>query len=122
MIFYSEDGEIEYGGSTQNKHKPFFDSKYIIKNYFEGDYKEICKESGLSKAELYWFRIYEKELFESDIKLTHWSYSSPGIHIEIIYLPKKSMTLKKAEQTNVGTFTNFGIKNDQSLIRVDILI
>ena len=46
LIFYGEDGEVEYGGSTKNKNEPFFDINYIINNYFEGDYYQILKETG----------------------------------------------------------------------------
>ena len=49
LIFYGEDGEIEYGGSTQNKNKPVFDLNYMANNYFEGGYKEIIKKSKLTK-------------------------------------------------------------------------
>ena len=45
LIFYGEDGEIEYGGSTKNKDTPLFDVDYIINNYFEGDFKKIIKDS-----------------------------------------------------------------------------
>ena len=57
LIFYGEDGEIEYGGSTQNINKPIFDIEYMIKNYFEGGYQEIIKESKLDKKDLYWFEL-----------------------------------------------------------------
>ena len=52
LIFYGEDGEIEYGGSTKNKDTPLFDVDYIINNYFEGDLK-IIKDSRLTKEELF---------------------------------------------------------------------
>ena len=29
LIFYGEDGEVEYGGSIENKNKAIFDVKYI---------------------------------------------------------------------------------------------
>ena len=114
LIFYSEDGEIEYGGSMENKNNPFFDAKYIIKNYFEGDYKEICEESGLSDAELYWFRIDEKELLESDIKLTHWSYFEPWDPYRNYLFAKDKYDFEESGKTNIGTFTNFA-QNDQAL-------
>ena len=35
LIFYAEEGETEYGGSTALKDKPFYDIKYIRDIYFE---------------------------------------------------------------------------------------
>tara|TARA_B110000211_G_scaffold120377_1_gene139195 strand:+ start:1868 stop:2161 length:294 start_codon:yes stop_codon:yes gene_type:complete len=34
LIFYGENGEIEYGGSMENKNNPIFDAKYnfLLKN------------------------------------------------------------------------------------------
>ena len=77
LIFYGEDGEIEYGGSSENKNNPFFNLKFTIKNYFEGDHKEICSESGLDQHELFWFTFNEKEISQREIKLTHWGYYEP---------------------------------------------
>ena len=33
LIIYAEDGEVEYGGSTQTKNQPFFNTSYQ-KNLF----------------------------------------------------------------------------------------
>ena len=96
LIFYGEDGEVEYGGSTKNKNKPFFNINYMIKNYFEGDYELILNKSGLKRHQLYWFDLIEENKSKlNKIKLTHWGYFEPWDSIEIIYFQKKSMILKK---------------------------
>ena len=41
LIFYGEDGEIEYGGSTKTKNKPLIDIEYMKKVYLEGGYDKI---------------------------------------------------------------------------------
>ena len=113
LIFYGEDGEIEYGGSSENKDNPFFNLKFTIKNYFEGDHKEICSESGLDKHELFWFTFNEKEISEKEIKLTHWGYYEPWDSYRNYLFAKERKILKESTDANVGTFTNFA-QNDQA--------
>ena len=114
LVFYGEDGEIEYGGSTQNKNNPIFDFKYIVKNYFEGDHQKICKKSGLSKNELHHFTLDEKEFKKNNLKLTHWGYYEPWDPYRNYLFVKEKYTFQETETANVGTFTNFA-QNDQSI-------
>ena len=63
LIIYGEDGEVEYGGSNLTKDKPFFDSMYIKKIYFEGGYDEVLKRIKAQDSQKIFFR------FPSDNKL-----------------------------------------------------
>ena len=85
LIFYGEDGEIEYGGSTKNKNKAVFDIKYIIKHYLENGYHDIIKASDLTKKELYWFTLPEKEIKKKILWLLIGLILNHGILIGIIY-------------------------------------
>lgn len=113
LVFYGEDGEVEYGGSTQNKDNPFFDVKFTVKHYFEGDHKKICEMSNLSKDELYSFTFDEKELSENDLKLTHYGYFEPWDSYKNYLFAKQKYPFQESEKANVGTFTNFA-QNDQA--------
>ena len=77
LIFYGENGEIEYGGSAQNKYKSIFDINYMINTYIEVGHNQIIKQSKLSKEELFWFDFPIKEIKKRKIGLTHWSYFEP---------------------------------------------
>ena len=112
LIFYAEDGEIEYGGSTENKNVPTFDIKYAINNYFEGDYYEILKQSKLKEKDLYWFSFPKIEY--KKIALTHWGYFEPWDPYRNYLFAKSKFDLSENKQTNLGTFTNFS-QNDQAL-------
>tara|TARA_B100001057_G_scaffold496060_1_gene596542 strand:+ start:1908 stop:3029 length:1122 start_codon:yes stop_codon:yes gene_type:complete len=114
LIFYGEDGEIEYGGSIQNKNKPVFDLNYMANNYFEGGYKEIIKKSKLTKKELYWFEFPEKDLKQKKIGLTHWGYFEPWDPYRNYLVAKSKFNLDEHKENSIGTFTNFA-QNDQSL-------
>jgi N-acetyl sugar amidotransferase len=114
LVFYGEDGEIEYGGSTQNKNVPIFDLKYMVNNYFEGDYKKIIKDSKLTKEELYWFTFSQDEFKKKNIALTHWSYFEPWDSYRNYLYAKSKLGLDEHKINSAGTFTNFA-QNDQSL-------
>lgn len=122
LVFYGEDGEVEYGGSSQNKNKALFDINYMIKNYFEGDYEEIKKESKLTNHELFWFNISgERKDKIEDIGLTHWGYFEPWDSYRNYLFGKKKYNLSESESANEGTFTNFA-QNDQALFALHMYL
>jgi len=113
LIFYGEDGEIEYGGSIESKDKPFFDVNFLIQKYLEGEHKEICAESGLTDSELFWFTFNNKEINKKDIRLTHWGYFEAWDPYRNYLFAKEKNLLIESKSANSGTFTNFA-QNDQA--------
>ena len=112
LIFYGENGEVEYGGSAEHKNTPFFDISYAISTYFEGGHQEIIKQSKLSDKDLYWFTF--PKLKSHKIKLMHWGYFEPWDSYRNYLLAKSKFNLGEHQENNSGTFTNFA-QNDQSL-------
>ena len=41
LLVYGEDGEIEYGGSTESKNKPLYDINYMKRVYLEGGHEKV---------------------------------------------------------------------------------
>ncbi len=122
LIFYGEDGEVEYGGSTKNKDKPFFDISYMIKNYFEGDYELILNQSGLKRDQLYWFDLIDENKDKiKNIKLTHWGYFEPWDSYRNYLFSKEKYNIEESESANEGTFTNFA-QNDQALFALHMYL
>jgi N-acetyl sugar amidotransferase len=121
LIFYGEDGEIEYGGSTKNKNQPFFDIDYIINNYFEGDYNEISKNLDLNVSQLYWFNLDKKDFLNNELKFTHWSFFEPWDSYRNYLLSKEKLNFNESEEANMGTFTNFA-QNDQILFTLHMYL
>ena len=121
LIFYGEDGEVEYGGSTQNKNKPFFDIDYIINNYFAGDYYQITKDLKINEDELYWFSLNKKEFLNNNLKLTHWGFFEPWDSYRNYLYVKKRFKFHESSSGNEGTFTNFA-QNDQSLFSLHMYL
>jgi len=115
LIFYGEDGEVEYGGSTKSKNDALFDIEYMRKIYLEGGHDKIIKTSGLSESQLYFFQFPDNnELQGKKLSLTHWSYFEAWNPYTNYLIAKEHCGLQEAENNNSGTFTNFS-QNDQAL-------
>ena len=111
LIVYAEDGELEYGGSTSNKTKAIYDTKYQKKIYLNDTYEKVIKKSKLSIDDLYWFKYPDNA---AKIKFIHWSYFEPWDSYKNYLYAKKHCYLEDNEKSNQGTFTNFA-QNDQAL-------
>ncbi len=115
LIFYGEDGEVEYGGSKESSNNPIYSIDYMKRIYLEGGYDNVLSKSGLSKSELAFFTFPEINPNESNqIKITHWSYYEAWDPYQNYLVAKKHCGLMESDTSNVGTFTNFS-QNDQAL-------
>lgn len=115
LIFYGEDGEVEYGGTSETKSNPIFDIDYIKRVYLEGGYNKVLDKSGLSENDLYFFRFPDNNsLIGKDLNLTHLSYFENWDPYRNYLVAKEHCGLREADSNNSGTFTNFS-QNDQAL-------
>jgi len=115
LVFYAEDGEIEYGGSKEKKNIALFDIEYMKRAYFESGYADVISKSNLSKNELYWFEFpSDEEVSQFDLALTHWSYFENWDPYRNYLIAKEFCGLKESKKSNSGTFTNFA-QTDQAL-------
>jgi N-acetyl sugar amidotransferase len=115
MIFYGEDGEVEYGGSSETTDSPLYDVGYQKKIYLEGGYDNIIMSSGLSERQKTFFEFPTKlELAGKKLAITHWSYFENWDPYRNYMVAKEKCGLEEAVDSNFGTFTNFA-QNDQSL-------
>jgi N-acetyl sugar amidotransferase len=115
LIFYGEDGEVEYGGSTETSKQPIYDVHYQKKVYLEGGYEKVLSATSLSTKQLNFFRFpTDDELNRHKLQLTHWSYFENWDPYRNYLVAKEHCGLREADDSNVGTFTNFS-QNDQAL-------
>jgi len=119
LIFYGEDGEVEYGGSTENKDRALYDIAFMKRVYLEGGHDRILQQamqqSNVSKTDLSFFRFPDEEtVTKCDLKFTHWSYFEPWDSYRNYITAKEHCGLIEKEEGNRDTFTNFA-QNDQAL-------
>lgn len=120
LIFYGEDGEIEYGGSTESKNKALYDIEYMKRVYFEGGYEKVLdkiKEDGdISEADLSFFKFpTEDEISSIGLSFTHWSYFEAWDSYRNYVVAKEHCGLTEKDEGSHDTFTNFA-QNDQALV------
>lgn len=120
LIFYGEDGEIEYGGSTESKNKALYDIEYMKRVYLEGGHEKILKivqkDENISNADLYFFSFpNDGEISDKGLVFSHWSYFEPWDSYRNYVVAKEYCGLTEKEDGNHDTFTNFA-QNDQSLV------
>ena len=119
LIFYGEDGEIEYGGSTESKNKAFYNIEYMKKVYFEGGYDKILEkillDDDISESDLLFFKFpSDEEISKVGLSFAHWSYFQPWDSYRNYIVAKEYCGLVEKDEGNLDTFTNFS-QNDQSL-------
>jgi len=115
LIFYGEEGETEYGGSTALKNVPFLGIDFMREVYLEGGQDLVFEEAKLTDEALTFFRFpTEEEIGDNELKITHWSYFENWDPYRNYLVAKEKCGLIEAVDTNTGTFTNFA-QNDQAL-------
>jgi N-acetyl sugar amidotransferase len=119
LLFYGEDGEIEYGGSTESKNKALYDINYMKRVYLEGGHEKVFErikaDNDISEAELSFFKFpTDEEVSKIGLSFTHWSYFEPWDSYRNYVIAKEHCGLIEKDEGNVDTFTNFA-QNDQAL-------
>jgi len=115
LIFYGEDGEVEYGGSDESKNIPYFDYNYMKRIYLEDGYNKITKKVIKRHKRNFWFSLPEDKYLKSlNLKLLHMSYYENWDPYKNYLIAKKHCGLVERKINNSGTFTNFA-QNDQKL-------
>lgn len=115
LLFYGEDGEVEYGGSTETDTDPEIRVEYMKRVYLEAGYEKVMTNAGLSAAQMQFFSFPDDDLLaRGALKRFNWSYFENWDPYRNYLVAKEFCGLKEAEQSNAGTFTNFA-QNDQFL-------
>lgn len=119
LIFYGEDGEIEYGGSTESKNNALYNISYMKRVYLEGGHEKVFErikmDDDISEADLSFFKFpTDSEVSEVGLSFTHWSYFEAWDPYRNYLVAKEHCGLQEVAENNSGTFTNFA-QNDQAL-------
>jgi len=113
LIFYGEDGEVEYGGTGKTKSNPFYDVNYMKEVYLEGGVQKVLDRADVDRRHLNWFS-FPTDVAMPSLKICHWSYFENWDPYRNYLVAKKYCGLMESQTSNAGTFTNFA-QNDQAL-------
>ena len=116
LLFYGEDGEVEYGGSTETKGNSLLSIDYQKKVWFEGGYDLVMSKVGnMKSSDLYFWNFPgDKEIGDKELHTATWSYFEPWDSYRNYVVAKEHCGLQEKEDSGSGTFTNFS-QNDQAL-------
>jgi N-acetyl sugar amidotransferase len=116
LLFYGEDGEVEYGGSTETKNNSLLSIDYQKKVWFEGGFDLVMsKIDNINKSDLYFWRFpSDEEVKSKKLHTATWSYFEPWDSYRNYVVAKKHCGLQENNESGSGTFTNFA-QNDQAL-------
>ena len=126
LIFYGENGEVEYGGSLKNKNKPFESVKDWEELYFKGAGIETLIKAGLNmgvlkKADIkpQSFQLYKPPSLKQIDKLgaqMHWfSYYHKWIPQENYYYATKHTNFEaNPDGRSEGTNTKYSSLDDKT--------
>jgi len=111
FIMYGEDGEVEYGGSTETKDQWWYSVEYATRVYLSGhDPKHVLAELGgkYGERDLYWWLFPpEDEIRQLDPKASHWSHFEDWDPYHHYLVAKEHCGLAEREEASTGTYTNF---------------
>jgi N-acetyl sugar amidotransferase len=107
LVFFGEEGETEYGGSTKLNNKFFYNVNDSINFYLAGeDPKKISDY--FSAKELYWFTFpSHKEIKSNNLRVSYWSFFENWDSYKHYLFAKKECGLKDAQSRLIGTYNNF---------------
>jgi|694.fasta_scaffold28275_5 N-acetyl sugar amidotransferase len=107
LVFFGEEGETEYGGSTKLINKFFYNVNDSIKLYLSGSNPRKLSNYFSSK-QLYWFTFPSiKETKMINLKVTHWSSFENWDSYKHYLFSKKELGLKDSNNRLIGTYNNF---------------
>ncbi len=110
LVMYGEDGEVEYGGTSETQNKFLYDNKYVENIYLSDVHRKIFKEIKLVGDNKFFYEVN----LSKKVKLCHYSYFNNWDPYKNYLLAKKEFDMEENTKTNPSTFTNFA-QNDQKL-------
>ena len=114
LVFYAEDGEVEFGGETNKIDKSTYTSNWCKKIILEESYEKIFKKLSISDESKNYFFKFPEEKYLNNVVFTHWSYYENWDPYRNYLVAKEHCGLEESVDSNIGTFTNFA-QTDQKL-------
>tara|TARA_B100000315_G_scaffold127921_1_gene117643 strand:+ start:15767 stop:16906 length:1140 start_codon:yes stop_codon:yes gene_type:complete len=115
FVMWGEEGESEYGGSSQMADKTHFSREERIKFYFEGnDPDEVADKAKLNPKEMVWWRFpsYE-DVKRVGVISNFWSHVESWNPYENYLFAKKHCGYEALPTRSIGTYTNYAQLDDE---------
>lgn len=105
LIMYGEEGEVEYGGSSELKNSALYTIEHVKRLYLSGISVDTMLE-GQENA-YWWLPPAEDEVEKLQPAIAHWSYFENWNSNYNYKYAKEHVGLTETEQKGSGTYNNF---------------
>ena len=107
LVMFAEEGESEYGGSSELEDRPTYSLEHSIKYYLSG-VNPVSYLNQFSAADLFWFmHPAEADLLSNGSLISHWSYYREFVNYKHYLVAKDKLGFKEKESRNIGSFENY---------------
>jgi N-acetyl sugar amidotransferase len=114
LIFYGENGEVEYGGDMKNAFKPSRSVEDQLKHYFSGVGLEQWEDYNLKKEDLIPFNGPSlEEIKKNKTEIHFYSYYKYWDPQENFYYASKNCGFLPAPDRNEGTYSKYASLDDE---------
>ncbi len=114
LVFYGENGEVEYGGDMKNAYRPTRDLSDIDKHYFSGFPPEYWYGLGFSKSDINpYLSPSLKELSDGAVEVHFWSYYKFWDPQENFYYCVENTGFSPAPDRSEGTYSRYASLDDK---------
>lgn len=116
LVFYGEDGEVEYGGSMELADRPGLSYDDFVKNRFSGIYPDSFKKYDVSKSELDKYGLSElelKQIKKNGINQYFFSYFHKWVPQENYYYSVENCGFEANPERNEGTYSKYASLDDK---------
>ena len=115
LVFFGEDGDVEYGGSFERYDQSQLDVSYSVKSKFSSLAPEYWRKFGVSEKDLkYYHGPSVENIRKAGIEAHYFGYFtnwSPEKHYEVA---KKYLGFKPSPVRSEGTYTNYASLDDKT--------
>ena len=116
LVFYGEDGEVEYGGAMEHADRASLAYDDFVANRFSSIFPESFEKYGITKEELNKYGLSKEELTkikELNIEQHFFSYYHKWIPQENYYYAVEHTGFEANPVRNEGTFSKYASLDDK---------
>ena len=116
LVFYGEDGEVEYGGAMENADRSSLSYEDFVTNRFSSVFPSSFEKYGIKKQDLNKYSLSSKEFIrikELGIQQHFFSYYHKWIPQENYYYSVENTGFKPNPERTEGTFSKYASLDDK---------
>ncbi len=115
LIFYGENGEVEYGGDMKNANSPTREITDHNKHYFSGKPPEFWEEHGVKKNDLVKYMAPDIEVIKKEkIEIHFFSYYKYWDPQDNFYYCVDKTGFETNEERSEGTYSKYASLDDKT--------